>query len=96
MEAVGDAYRYSVQEEQKGTGHAVACAREQFEGYDGDVLILYGDMPLVRRETYQAIIEKHRASGCRLHASNGGCGRSTRIRKNCARRGRKSKDNRRG
>lgn len=63
MEAVGGAYRYSVQEEQKGTGHAVACAREQFEGYDGDVLILYGDMPLVRRETYQAIIEKHRASG---------------------------------
>lgn len=63
MEQVGGAYRYSVQEEQKGTGHAVQCAREQFEGYDGDVLILYGDMPLVKRETYQAIIEKHRQSG---------------------------------
>lgn len=63
VEQVGGEYLYSVQEEQKGTGHAVACAREQFEGYDGDVLILYGDMPLVRRQTYQAIIEKHRASG---------------------------------
>lgn len=63
MEQVGDAYRYSVQEEQKGTGHAVQCASGQFDGYDGDVLILYGDMPLVRRETYRAIIEKHRESG---------------------------------
>lgn len=63
IECVGDAYRYSVQEEQKGTGHAVQCASGQFDGYDGDVLILYGDMPLVRRETYQAVIEKHQASG---------------------------------
>lgn len=63
MEAVGDEYTYCVQEQQLGTGHAVACARKAFEDYDGDVLILYGDMPLVRRETYEAIIAKHRRSG---------------------------------
>lgn len=77
MEAVGDAYRYSVQEEQKGTGHAVACAREQFEGYDGDVLILYGDMPLVRPRNVSGNYRKAPCERRRLHASNGGCGRST-------------------
>ncbi len=63
IEHVGNEYNYSVQDEQKGTGHAVMCARDQFEGYDGDVLILYGDMPLVKKETYMAIIDKHRSSG---------------------------------
>lgn len=63
IETVGDAYTYCVQAEQLGTGHAVACAREALEGYDGDVLILYGDMPLVRRETYEAIIRRHQESG---------------------------------
>ncbi len=63
MEHVGGSYNYSIQDEQKGTGHAVMCAREQFEGYDGDVLILYGDMPLVKKETYMAVIEKHQKSG---------------------------------
>ena len=42
--------------------HAM-CAKEQFDGYDGDVLILYGDMPLVKKQTYQAIINKHIESG---------------------------------
>lgn len=63
IEKVGNEYKYSVQDEQKGTGHAVMCAKEQFDGYDGDVLILYGDMPLVKKQTYQAIIDKHIESG---------------------------------
>lgn len=63
VEKVGNEYKYSVQDEQKGTGHAVMCAKEQFDGYDGDVLILYGDMPLVKKQTYQAIIDKHIESG---------------------------------
>ena len=63
MEKLGDEYNYSVQEEQKGTGHAVACAAEHFENYDGDVLILYGDMPLFKKETYKAVIDKHVESG---------------------------------
>lgn len=63
VENVGDAYKYSVQDEQKGTGHAVACAKDQFVDYDGDVIVLYGDMPLIKKETYQAIVDKHIESG---------------------------------
>lgn len=63
IEKMGSDYKYSVQDEQKGTGHAVICAKDQFDDYDGDVLILYGDMPLIRKETYKAIIEKHQQSG---------------------------------
>lgn len=63
MENLGNEYGYSVQDEQKGTGHAVICAKDKFEDYDGDVLILYGDMPLIKKETYKAIVEKHQQSG---------------------------------
>lgn len=52
-------YPHAVQEEQLGTGHAVLAAREALEGYDGAVLICYGDMPLIRRETYQALVQAH-------------------------------------
>src|SRR2546430_2569590 len=37
----------ALQREQRGTGHAVAQAREALRGYDGPVLILYGDVPLL-------------------------------------------------
>ena len=63
MERVGPSYTYCVQEPQLGTGHAVVCAKDALEGYDGDVLVLYGDMPLFKRETYQAVIERHQKSG---------------------------------
>lgn len=63
QEKLGDEYLYGVQEEQKGTGHAVMCASEHFENYDGNVLILYGDMPMFKKETYKAVIEKHEKSG---------------------------------
>src|SRR3954451_4595484 len=33
------------QAEQKGTGHAVLQAREALQGYDGALLVLYGDTP---------------------------------------------------
>lgn len=59
MGKIGSEYAYSVQNEQKGTGHAVACAAEHFENYDGNVLILYGDTPLFRKETFEAIIKWH-------------------------------------
>ena len=63
VETLGDSFCYAVQEEQKGTGHAVQCAKDWFEGYDGDVLILYGDMPLFKKETFKAVIDKHVTSG---------------------------------
>lgn len=50
----------AVQEEQKGTGHAVLCAKGALEGFAGDVLILCGDVPLVTEETLRALLKRHR------------------------------------
>ncbi len=63
-EAVADAardhdpdVRIVVQGEQRGTGHAVAQARAALDGFDGDVIVLYGDTPFIRPETLAAMIE---------------------------------------
>ncbi len=48
----------AVQVEQLGTGHAVAQAKAALGDFEGDVLILYGDVPLVRAETMRAMIER--------------------------------------
>ncbi len=45
----------AVQDEQKGTGHAARCAMPALEGFDGDVVILYGDVPLIEREAIEAL-----------------------------------------
>ena len=42
---------FVVQAEQRGTGHAVMMAKEALSGFEGDVLILYGDTPLLRAST---------------------------------------------
>jgi len=47
--------RIFVQAEQLGTAHAVDAARAAFTNFDGDVLILYGDTPLIRPKTLQAL-----------------------------------------
>jgi bifunctional UDP-N-acetylglucosamine pyrophosphorylase/glucosamine-1-phosphate N-acetyltransferase len=48
------------QEEQRGTGHAIMCAREQVEGYDL-ILVLSGDVPLIRPDTIRRLLEFHLA-----------------------------------
>ncbi|PZU11142.1 MAG: bifunctional UDP-N-acetylglucosamine diphosphorylase/glucosamine-1-phosphate N-acetyltransferase GlmU [Sphingobium sp.] len=48
----------AVQEQQLGTGHAVAQAHDALAGFAGDVLILYGDVPLVRPETMRAMLDR--------------------------------------
>jgi bifunctional UDP-N-acetylglucosamine pyrophosphorylase / glucosamine-1-phosphate N-acetyltransferase len=53
--------RIVVQAEQRGTGHAVLCAADAFADFVGDVLIIYGDVPLVRPSTLRALIDAHRA-----------------------------------
>ncbi|MCI8594154.1 MAG: NTP transferase domain-containing protein [Oscillospiraceae bacterium] len=57
------AYPSAEQTEQKGTGHAVASASPLLEGFDGDVLVCCGDMPLMKRESYEALVRQHRESG---------------------------------
>jgi bifunctional UDP-N-acetylglucosamine pyrophosphorylase/glucosamine-1-phosphate N-acetyltransferase len=59
LEAVlGGRAAIAVQEPQLGTGHAVQQAQAALDGFSGDVLILYGDVPFVRPETMQAMIER--------------------------------------
>ncbi len=45
------------QTEQKGTGHAVSCCQKALKGFDGGVVVMAGDMPLVRRETLASLVE---------------------------------------
>ncbi|UAB89750.1 bifunctional UDP-N-acetylglucosamine diphosphorylase/glucosamine-1-phosphate N-acetyltransferase GlmU [Ruegeria sp. SCSIO 43209] len=47
----------AVQEEQLGTAHAVAQARAALEGFQGDVVVLYGDTPFLQPDTLQRMIE---------------------------------------
>lgn len=52
--------RCAMQEEQLGTGHAVACALDALTGFRGTVLILCGDTPLLRTETLKSMLDYHR------------------------------------
>ena len=75
-EAVEDAfpsYPAALQEPQLGTGHAVQCARSLLEGFDGTVLVCYGDMPLVRQEVYEALLRRHTESGAQCTLLSGTC-----------------------
>lgn len=54
---------YALQEPQLGTGHAVICARPHLDGLDGSLLVLYGDVPLLRPATLLELMERHELSG---------------------------------
>jgi len=51
-----------VQEEQRGTGDAVLCARPSLEEEDGTLLVTCGDVPLVRRDTLEGLLGAHHAA----------------------------------
>ena len=50
----------AVQEEQLGTGHAVQVALGQLADLDGDVIVTYGDVPMLTGETLAALLSEHR------------------------------------
>jgi bifunctional UDP-N-acetylglucosamine pyrophosphorylase/glucosamine-1-phosphate N-acetyltransferase len=50
---------FALQEEQNGTGHAVACAAPQLQGFHGRVLILSGDVPLTEAATLRDLLQRH-------------------------------------
>ncbi|HEY3309255.1 MAG TPA: bifunctional UDP-N-acetylglucosamine diphosphorylase/glucosamine-1-phosphate N-acetyltransferase GlmU [Desulfuromonadaceae bacterium] len=52
--------RIALQEEQLGTGHAVACAKEALTGFSGTILILCGDTPLLQADTLTSLLRFHR------------------------------------
>ena len=53
----------AVQAEQKGTGHAVQQAESALAGYDGPVVILYGDAPFVEAETLGRMVDRLDGAG---------------------------------
>ena len=55
-----------LQSPQRGTGDAVAKANPLLEDFDGTVVILYGDTPLVTPETLNDFIKQHHESGAAL------------------------------
>jgi bifunctional UDP-N-acetylglucosamine pyrophosphorylase / glucosamine-1-phosphate N-acetyltransferase len=60
--ALGGSAELAVQEPQYGTGHAVQQAEAALSGFDGDVLILYGDVPFVPTATMQGMIDRLNAA----------------------------------
>ena len=62
LEELGEV-KYVVQEQQLGTGHAIMQTEELLKDYDGDVMILCGDTPLLRNETLKEMYEAHKKSG---------------------------------
>ncbi|MCL6105940.1 MAG: bifunctional UDP-N-acetylglucosamine diphosphorylase/glucosamine-1-phosphate N-acetyltransferase GlmU [Actinobacteria bacterium] len=53
----------AIQERQLGTGDAVRAAKRPLEGFDGDILVMYGDTPLITSEELQGLLQAHRAHG---------------------------------
>ena len=50
---------FAHQDEQLGTGHAVMQTKNELMDFDGDVLILSGDVPLLKKETIDNFIDFH-------------------------------------
>ena len=50
--------KFALQAEQRGTGHAIMCAREQVASYQ-NILVLSGDVPLIRPETIARLRDFH-------------------------------------
>lgn len=62
-EAVGNSVEYAYQLDQLGTGHAVMQTEPILKGFQGDILILCGDTPLITTETLNQIIQNHSNCG---------------------------------
>lgn len=57
--AAGNFHHYVHQGEQLGTGHAVACAEKSLRGKTKNIMVLYGDHPLLDEKSINKIVETH-------------------------------------
>lgn len=62
----GDRARYVIQEEQSGTGHATMMANPPLLGAADQVIVTYGDMPLLRSSTLVRLADGQRRSGAAI------------------------------
>lgn len=58
MNLLGESVHYAYQEELLGTGHAVMMTEKYFSNKSGKVLVLYGDVPILRKETIEKLIKQ--------------------------------------
>jgi bifunctional UDP-N-acetylglucosamine pyrophosphorylase/glucosamine-1-phosphate N-acetyltransferase len=58
-----DGIEVAVQAEPRGTGDAVATARGSLDGFEGDVLVVSGDSPLLTAEVLRELVDEHRRGG---------------------------------
>ena len=52
-------FSFALQQEQLGTGHAVLCALPQIPEYCEEVVILCGDVPLIKADTVMQLVKSH-------------------------------------
>ncbi len=60
LESLNETVSIAVQEEQLGTGHAVACGLSGLPTFDGEVVVTYGDVPMLTGETLRRLVTIHR------------------------------------
>lgn len=60
IKKVVEPYKTVVQQEQLGTAHAVLSAQQEIQPFDGCVLILFGDSPLILPQTLEKMIQEYK------------------------------------
>ncbi|NLE96491.1 MAG: bifunctional UDP-N-acetylglucosamine diphosphorylase/glucosamine-1-phosphate N-acetyltransferase GlmU [Propionibacterium sp.] len=63
LERLDDGVQTAVQDEQRGTGHAVQCGLEGLEHIEGDVVVTYADVPMLTGATLRQLVAVHRSKG---------------------------------
>jgi UDP-N-acetylglucosamine diphosphorylase/glucosamine-1-phosphate N-acetyltransferase len=64
MESIGaEDITFAFQDDPQGTGHAVLQTEQALDGFDGDIMILSGDVPLLTQEVLKDYLNHHRRSG---------------------------------
>ena len=60
MDVLQDSVKYVVQEQQRGTGHAIMACKEEMANKRGTTIIMLGDMPLIDYKVIDKVINYHR------------------------------------
>lgn len=63
---LGERALYALQDEQKGTGHAVMCALPLITPEIKNIVVLYADQPLVSKKTIEELVELHTSNHSKL------------------------------
>jgi len=63
---LGEGFKYVVQEHPLGTGDAVLQVAKALDGFQGELLVLYGDTPLLRPSSLRGLLNRHRLRNAHL------------------------------